>query len=311
MILRRLRHSLTVGSLALVALCSLSDKVVRAAEPSPEEKAVRQTAQAFTDAFNKGDAQAVAALWTADGDYSVGPNTVKGRDQIQKLYEEFFKAHPGSKMTVKVESVRVVAPNVAMEEGAATVIDSPNGPPTASSYAAIHVKQKDGKWLMASVRESEMPTRMKQDLSELEWLVGDWVAEGDAAKVHVAYEWIANKNFLRAETKVHAKEGEKEAVGGTQIIGRDPLTGQIVSWFFNADGGHGFGAWTKFGNRWAVQSQGVTSDGVPSSAVNVHYHAGDNVMSWHSVDRTLGGQPVPDTKEIVFERQVGAAAASK
>lgn len=283
----------------------------KAAEPSAEEKAVRQTAQAFTDAFNKGDAKAVAALWATDGDYSVGSNTVKGRDEILKLYEEFFKAHPGSKMTVEVGSVRAVAPNVLVEEGTSAVSDSPNGPPTASGYTAIHVKQKDGAWLMASVRESEMPTRLKQDLQELDWLVGDWTAEGDAAKVHVTYEWIANKNFLRGETKVHAKEGAEETIGGTQIIGRDPLTGQIVSWFFNADGGHGFGAWTKFGNRWAVQSQGTTADGVPSTAVNVHYNAGDNVMSWHSVNRTLGDQPIPDTKEIVFERKAASDAKAK
>jgi hypothetical protein len=191
---------------------------------------------------------------------------------------------------------------VAIEQGTASVTDSPNGPPTTSAYSAVHVKQKDGKWLMASVSESEMPTLLKQDLNELAWLIGEWAAQGDSAKVNVVYEWIANENFIRAETKVHTKEGT-ETIGGTQIIGRNPFTGQIVSWFFNADGGHGFGAWAKDGNRWLVQSQGATADGVPSTAVNVLYHADDNVISWQSVNRTLGNQPLPDTKEIVFERE--------
>jgi len=306
-----MKKRLPAYCLALVALASVTAQLAKAAEPSAEEKAVRQTAQAFTDAFNKGDAKAVAALWATDGDYSVGRNSVTGRDAILKLYEEFFKAHPGSKMEVKIESVRVVAPTVSVEQGTASVRDSPNGPPTASAYSAIHVKQKDGKWLMASVRESEMPTLLRQDLKELGWLVGSWAAEGDAAKVHITYEWIANKNFIRGETKVRAKEGAEETIGGTQILGRDPLTGQIASWYFNADGGHGYGAWTKNGNRWLVQSQGTTADGVPSTAVNIHYHADDHVMSWHSVNRTLGGQPLPDTKEIVFEREVGGAAKTK
>ena len=160
----------------------LPRQFARAAEPSAEEKAVRQTAQAFTDAFNKGDAKAVAALWAPDGDYSIGRDTVKGRDAIQKLYEEFFKAHPGSKMEINVESVRVYAPTVAIEQGTASVTESPNGPPTASAYSAVHVKQKDGKWLMASVSESEMPTLLKQDLSELSWLIGDWIAEQKRAE---------------------------------------------------------------------------------------------------------------------------------
>jgi uncharacterized protein (TIGR02246 family) len=98
--------------------------VASAAEPSAEEKAVRQTAKAFTDAFNKGDAKAVAALWASDGDYSIGRVTVKGRDTIQKLYEEFFKAHPGSKMDVEVDSVRVYSPTVAVERGTASVTGS-------------------------------------------------------------------------------------------------------------------------------------------------------------------------------------------
>jgi uncharacterized protein (TIGR02246 family) len=106
---------------AMLIVGVLSPTVFALQPPSGDDKAVRQTAAAFTTAFNKGDAKAVAALWTADGDYSVGRNSVKGRDEIQKLYETFFKQHPGSKMEIKVESVRVLAPTVAMEKGTATV----------------------------------------------------------------------------------------------------------------------------------------------------------------------------------------------
>jgi len=282
--------------------------VARADDSTAEGKAVRQTAEAFATAFNKADAKAVSALWTPDGNYSIGRNTVVGRDAIQKLYEEFFKAHPGSKMTVNIESVRVFAPNVAIEQGTAAVIDSPNGPPTANAYTAIHIQQKDGKWLMASVIESELPSLLKQDLSELTWLVGDWVAQGDSANVEIKYEWMANNNFIRGETKIHAKDGKTEAVGGTQIIGRDPLSEQLVSWYFNADGGHGVGSWSKDGDRWFIQSQGATRDGVPSTSVNAIYRADENVMSWQSAHRTLGGQSLPNTKEIVFERKQSNSA---
>jgi len=277
-------------------------RIAQAAQPGAEEQAVRKSAQAFTDAYNKGDAKAVAALWATDGDYSVGRDSIKGRKAIEKLYEEFFKAHPGSKMEVVVESVRVFAPNVAIEQGTASVRDSPNGSPTASAYSAVHVKQNDGQWQMASVRESEQPALLKQDLTELSWLIGNWTADGDAAKVHVTYEWIANKNFIRSETKLPAAEGAEQTIGGTQIIGRHPRTGQIVSWFFNADGGHGYGHWSKDGNRWLVEAQSISADGVPSAAANIYYQSHENVMSWQSINRVLADQPIPDTKEIVFER---------
>ena len=101
------------------------------------------------------------------------------------------------------------------------------------------------------------------------------------------------------------------APGGMQIIGKDPLTGRIVSWFFNADGGHGYGVWTKDGARWLIRTQGATADGAPTTAINVLYHADDNVLSWQSVNRTVGDQSLPNTKEIVIERVSGGNAAAQ
>ena len=157
---------------------------------------------------------------------------------------------------------------------------------------------------MASVRESDTPHSLPgQRLQDLGWLVGSWAAWGDAAKVEVTYDWIANKNFLRGETIVNANEGATS--GGMQIIGQDPLTGQIASWFFNADGGHGYGVWSQDGSRWLIHTQGTTADGAPTTATNVLYHPDDTVLSWQSVNRTVGDQSLPNTQEIVIERVSG------
>jgi uncharacterized protein (TIGR02246 family) len=275
------------------------------------DAAIRRLADEFVAAFDRGDAKAVAAHWASDGEYEIGGRSIKGRDAIAKVYEEFFKSHPVSKMRVRVDSVRLLAPTVAVEEGTASVGGSPGIRPTASAYTAIHVKQNDGRWLMAAVREAEVPMRVREDLQELAWLVGNWAAQGDEANVEISYEWIANKNFLRGETKVRAKADGQEAIGGTQIIGRDPISGQIVTWFFNADGGHGTGAWTNDGSNWIVESQGVTAGGEPTTAVNVLHKADDNVMSWQSVNRTVGGQMVPKTGEIVLDRVAPGTTAKK
>ena len=78
--------------------------------------------------------------------------------------------------------------------------------------------------------------------------------KGDAAKVELQYEWIAGKSFLRGETTIHNSGDDAATPGGIQIIGKDPLSGEIVSWYFDADGGHGYGVWTKDGARWMIQT---------------------------------------------------------
>lgn len=272
---------------------------IRAAESTAVDDAIRQSAKAFEDAYDRGDAKAVAALWAPDGEYIIGLNRIKGRDDIGRLYAQFFHAHPGSKMKVKIDSIRAIAPTVAIEQGIASVSNSPNGPPSASAYTAVHVKQGDN-WLMANVRESEIPTSANEDLNDLAWLVGNWAADGDAAKVQMTFEWMNNKHFLRGKIIVTDHNGS--ASGGTQIIGKDPQSGRIVSWFFNADGGHGYGEWSRSGSRWAIVTEGTSADGSPTAATNLLYHADDQVVSWQSVNRSLGDVRLPDTREIVIER---------
>jgi hypothetical protein len=116
----------------------------------------------------------------------------------------------------------------------------------------------------------------------------------------MSYEWMANKHFLKGQTTVTTKEGSSS--GGTQIIGKDPQSGRLVSWFFNADGGHGVGEWSREGQRWIINTEGTSAEGAPTSATNVLYHADDNVASWQSVNRAIGDMQLPNTKEVVMER---------
>jgi hypothetical protein len=62
---------------------------------SPDLAAVRKTAEEFVKAFDKGDAKAVAAFWTRDGEF-LGPDgePLRGREAIEKEYAEFFKKYP-------------------------------------------------------------------------------------------------------------------------------------------------------------------------------------------------------------------------
>jgi uncharacterized protein (TIGR02246 family) len=285
------------------------NRTLIAAEAGSEERAIRRAAKAFSEAYDQGNADAVAAHWTKDGEYTIGQQTVKGRDAIAKLYGAFLRAHPGSKMDIKIDSIRVLAPTVAIEQGTAAVNNSANGPASASSYSAVHVKQGD-KWLMVSVRESEIPSiQVDRDLKELDWMIGKWSAGKDGSRATLACDWMANKHFLHADIAVRGKGGELP--GGTQIIGRDPASGKIVSWFFSADGGYGTGMWQKDGSRWMIQTIGMTGDGTPTTATNVLYRADKNVASWQSFNRFRGDTPLPNVKEVVLDRVSGGNATSQ
>lgn len=267
---------------------------------SEVEQAIRSSAQLFVDAFNMGDAKAIVALWTSDGELidESGKRTT-GRAEIEKAYAAFFADHSGAKIEVAIDAIRQVCPDAAIEEGHSQLLLE--GAATNGSYMALHVKQ-DGQWLMASVRESAAPqSPVELSLQDLAWLIGAWIAKGDNAKVEVTYDWIGNGNFIRGETTVSTDEGSSS--GGTQIIGKDPFTGRIVSWSFNADGGQGYGEWVKDGAHWMINSHGATVDGIPTSALNILYDADDNIHSWQSVNRTVGDQMLPRTKEIVIERK--------
>src|SRR5258707_9679901 len=50
------------------ALSSLCTSNIRAEEPGVNQAALIKNAQAFTEAFERGDAKAVAAFWAEDGD---------------------------------------------------------------------------------------------------------------------------------------------------------------------------------------------------------------------------------------------------
>jgi hypothetical protein len=153
---------------------------------------------------------------------------------------------------------------------------------------------------MVSVHESERPSiQVDRDLEELDWMVGKWTA-GKESQATLDCGWMANNHFLRIKVSMTGKGSE--IPGGTQIIGRNPISGRIVSWFFNADGGYGSGVWQREGSRWMVQTVGIAADGTPTKATNVFYRADKNVASWQSFNRYRGNTALPDVKEVVIER---------
>jgi uncharacterized protein (TIGR02246 family) len=266
-----------------------------------DEKAIRATADAFIRAFNAADAKAVGALWASDAEYTdESGQSFQGRATIEKLYADAFKQAPGAMMTINIESVRFLAPELAIEKGIARV-KSPGGlGDTAARYTVVHAK-RDGKWIMVFGRDAPYVAASNEDyLKDLEWAIGDWAPEAKDLPLRLHFEWMAQRNFIK-NTYTVAKDGQSTLTGG-QIVGWDPKLGQIVSWHFDAQGGFGRDVWTKDGSKWVIEATGVLRDGSESTAVNIVTPIDANSFTWQSVKRTLDGVALPDVPPVKLVR---------
>lgn len=272
-------------------------------DASGDLAAIRATSESFVKAFNSADPQAVANLWTERGDYTDDAgHTFTGREAIAREYTAFFKANPGAKIRLAIDSLKLLSDSAAIEDGRAVLDPAPAGAPATSKYTAIHVKA-DGKWLMSTVRDShvEQPSAYR-NLADLEWLIGTWAAEEHGAKTESVCRWIAGKSFV--ERKYTITHADGTAASGVQLIGWNPQGGHVQSWNFSAGGGNAIGVWSPRDGGWAIETRGVTGDGTPTTAINLLTKLDDNAYSWQSVRRTAGGQTLADTDEVVLKRRL-------
>jgi uncharacterized protein (TIGR02246 family) len=273
------------------------------AKGNPQDMAaIAKNAEAFVEAFHKGDAKALATFWTPDGDYTdEAGKHLKGREAIEKAFKEFFAENKGLKLRINSDALRFVTPDVAVEDGTTEVISPDGGPPSRARYTIVHAKF-NGQWFLASVRDapSAAPTNYEY-LRGLEWAIGDWVDDankGDIAKV--SFNWSDNQNFIVSTFSTSFKN--VAIAGGTQWIGWDPVAKHIRSWTFDAHGGFGEGTWAKDGNKWTIKSHVVLQDGKKLTATNIVSVIDENTIGWQSKERTLDGQALPDIKEVKMKR---------
>ncbi len=268
---------------------------------SAQIDAVKASAQAFADAFNKHDAKAVAALWTEDGEYvDETGQRFEGRAAIEREYAEFFTAQPNAKLTVVVDAVRPAGDAAAIEDGHTELSIDGKAVVSAAQYTAVHAKV-GAQWLMSSVRDQRLVTEPSaSQLQDLAWLVGSWQAEQNGGQMRVECQWIGDGHFL--ERKYSVKRGDQVVTAGLQVIGWNAQSQAIESWTFSSDGGRSVGHWIPHRGGWIIENAGMLADGTPTGAVNYFVRLDDNSLSWKSVERSVGGAMLPESAEIVLKR---------
>ena len=283
----------------------------KASEPAEtaDEKSIRASADAFTKLYNAHDSKGLAALFALKAEMiDENDQVVKGREAIELAFAEIFKASPQSSIQVQIESIRVLTPNLAIEEGTTEAQTTPDAPANVTGYVAIHVKADD-KWLLGCVRDwptenAEMTPH--EQLLQLGWLVGEWIEESPTSVIHTVCRWHDNDNFLMQEFAVQV-QGEI-AMSGTMRIGWDAVRKQLKSWVFDSHGGHSEGFWLQNDNEWVLKNQGSTAKGEAASATSVYRLIDADTLGWRSYDRVINGERLEDIEEIIVKRRPPAPA---
>jgi uncharacterized protein (TIGR02246 family) len=274
------------------------------ADQAADEAAIRESAAKYVDAYNRRDSKTMASMWSPDAVYTdagTGQQAV-GRENIAKQLERSLANDKDSKLSVQIESVEFVSPNVAVERGTAEIA-RPKTNVEKTQYTAVHVK-RDGKWLLDRIAEADVPAPPPSNyehLKELEWMIGSWVDQDEAATIHTDCEWTKNRNFItRSFAVVIGNEVNKS---GMQVIGWDPVAKQIRSWVFDSDGGFSDGKWKHKGDKWFVHQTGTLPDGGKTSALNIFTRVDDSSFTWQSTDRVVDGEVLPNIDEVLVVRK--------
>jgi uncharacterized protein (TIGR02246 family) len=283
----------SINLFAIIALELLlaSSPPARATSPETagEENSLTNNAKAFVEAFEKGDAKAVAAFWAEDGDYvDLSGRRLQGRPAIEDAFKDFFAENKGLKLRIDVNSVRFVTPDTAIEDGRTSVTSPDGGPPNQARYTNVHVK-KSGQWVLQSVHETPYTAPGNYEhLRGLEWAIGEWVDEEGGPEIdHATFEWSVKDTLVSRST---------------EWIGWDPAASQIRSWSFVGDGSIGQNTWSSEGDQWIIKTNAILPDGKKLAATNIITRNGPDAITWQSKDRTLDGKALPDVKEIKMKR---------
>lgn len=127
---------------------------------SDDADALHALVQAQADAWNRGDADAFAAAFAEDGGFTnIRGDTFRGRAAYAQRHDEIFKGFfRDSRVTMRVDELRMVGPDVAIALISTEVL-SPNGlPPGVCAHPDGLLRTRlldvfarhDGAWRIAA-----------------------------------------------------------------------------------------------------------------------------------------------------------------
>lgn len=142
------------------------------AQPSAADSELQKLADSYSAAWSKGDAAALAALYTNDAFYiDSGIVLMKGRAEIEATFKQRFEGElKGTTITISPGQTHQIAPQVRISEGAWQVSGIASGEvaagqpratagtPTAGRYMNTYVREQ-GRWMIAGTAAVPEPPK--------------------------------------------------------------------------------------------------------------------------------------------------------
>jgi uncharacterized protein (TIGR02246 family) len=274
-------------------------------------EAIRAAIGSYVEAFNARAGQKLAEHWASEGVYisrakGTSGDRISGRAAIAKEFEAIFASERVPQLAVETESIEFISPNVALERGVATIIHAEGKDAekstSQSKYRVVYIRQA-GKWLIDRVTEEEIEIRASNydKLKELEWIIGNWVDEGEGMTIETECSWTKNQNYISRKYSV-SREGQVE-FSGLQIIGWDPKAKEIRSWLFDSGGGFVAGTWSQRKDQWIVQSVATFADGATGSYTSIFRPLDEGRYAWQKINRVVDGKIMPNIDEVIVSRK--------
>jgi uncharacterized protein (TIGR02246 family) len=274
------------------------EKAKATPERQPDQDAIAKLTQEFIKAFDRGDAKAIAAMYTERCEYidDTSGEVFQGRAEVERAFTELFKLRPGARVLVQTRSTRFPGRDMALLEALVSLKTGGSELPLTTRVSSVCVRE-DGQWKVALERESGAD---EDKLEDLGWLIGSWAATTKEREVQTSYRWNDKKTMIVNQTTV--KEGGRVTSSIAQRIGLDPETGQIRSWMRDGNGSRGQGFWHRDGNSWLIDTMGTLANGTETASVNIITRINDDAFTWRSVDRLIGGEELPGTDPVKVVR---------
>ena len=149
-----MRKSLTVIALLTASLSSVfgQGNAGRNAANAGNESAARALVQKCVEGWNKGSGEAFAAQFAEDSDYVVVNGThIRGRRQNASAHQQIFDTfYKGTKLWVRVKSVRLLKPDVMLIHSVSKVLKpgDTDASPEPEAIQTWIVSRHGNEWLI-------------------------------------------------------------------------------------------------------------------------------------------------------------------
>lgn len=297
---RRLHVSLGIA-VFLLTVANLAP-TVHAAEPSDAIAQIRSASSSYVEALNQGDPEGIAGFWTPQGTFvDANNNTHLAQELARQEFSRDADPQEQSKAEPHQSTVRLITPNVGLEQGCVGATGKDQTANSAASYLAVWVKS-DGRWLLDYLKEFQIaPEPTEGRLAELAWMVGQWESNSDGINARLTVSWSDQRRYLIQEFTVQLPD--QSELRGEQRITWDASKKQLRSWLFRSDGGFGEGVWTHEGDAWVVKKSEVLPNGEKAATVNLWVHDNPESCWFKSLHAKVDDQPAEDLV-LQFRRTV-------